>query len=88
MLPKGTYHTNERVQRKDENGKPLYWKIDKDANGNPIYIPTTENTGEPIMDVGETYMEGIMWTLVDFYKDAKNLGVRKAWGNIMDIKVK
>ena len=88
LLPKGQYNTNERIQRTDENGNPLYWKEDKDNNGNLIYIPTIENTGSPIMDVGSTYMEGILWTLVDAYEDFKNLGVKGMFQNIQDIAVK
>lgn len=64
------------MQKKDENGKLLFWKIDKDVNDRPIYLPTTDDTGIPMMVQGETYMEGILWTLVDAYKDFKSLGVK------------
>ena len=88
MLPKGQYNTFEKVQKKDENGKLLFWKIDKDVNDRPIYLPTTDDTGIPMMVQGETYMEGILWTLVDAYKDFKSLGVKGMFQNIRDIKVK
>ena len=78
----------QKVQQTDDNGNPLYWKEEKDADGKTIYVPTTENTGEPIMITGQTYMEGIFYTVYNFSKDVKNLGLKGAIGNIKDTDIK
>lgn len=86
---KKLYDSPERVQAIDEKtGLPLYWKEDKDADGNTIYILTTEVTDTPYMVQGQTYMEGIFYTLYDIYKDCKAFRFRKAFSDAWNLKYK
>jgi hypothetical protein len=78
----------KRVHKTDEDGNPLYWKEEKDEEGNTIYVPTIEDTGDPITELGQTYMEGIFWTVHGFFTDTLNLGISGAIRNIRDVDVK
>ena len=78
----------KRVHKTDEDGNLLYWKEEKDDEGNTIYVPTTEDTGDPITELGQTYMEGIFWTVYEFFQDIGRLGIPGAINHIKELDIK
>ena len=88
------YETNIRKQATDADGNLLFWKRVIDINGEESLIPVPESElepndpREPVMDVAKSYMEGIFYTLRDFCRDTKNLGLVGAWKNVQDCDAK
>lgn len=94
LLPGGFYDNGTRKQKVDENGNLMYWEEEVDENGNKRYIPTANSTSKtgipnsPILDTGQSYMEGIFYTLYEFYNDFKTSGLSRAITSIKENDVK
>lgn len=90
FLAPDNYNKGDITQAIDESsGKPMYLEIKKDSDTGEEYLsPTTNVTDIPMMVVGDSYMEGIWFTLRDLIIDTKNLGIKEAWSNIKNSPIK
>lgn len=80
LLTPGAYG-KQRTQLVDERiGQPVFQKEEVDEKGNSKWSPTLEDTGVPMWDYSGNWMEGIVWSLVDAWKDFKKDGY-----NIMNV---
>lgn len=89
FLKPDAYNLGARRQMIDEKtGKPLFWKHHVNEAGEKMDVPTTEDTGEPMYDYGNGYMEGIFWSLYDIFKAWKKGGIREAKNEMLSNEVK
>lgn len=89
LLSPDFYNKGEITHLTDEKtGEPLYWKIVTNEQGEQVRIPTTENTGIAIMGPKQSYMEGILYTLIEGFQEWKSNGLRSAWDEIMSVDMK
>lgn len=89
LADKGSNHIKGRyVQKKDDNGKGLFYVLKENGEVDFDAVPVTENTGVPVMQWQGDYSEGVLVTLMGIATEVWNNDDKSLGGMMTTIRDK